>query len=641
MVGPSLCISTVTIAAEQDQSPSVSVAASEAAEAPEGDPVDSTPPDDDGVAYQYSKLTVTAAGAEGDSRQSVDLSFLHSATVELTQTEKGWVGPQAGSSQRVSIERLTDEPGTLWSSAIAAISRSLRDHVQAERGWVGIFVTPSPNDIDISDGADIRPPGDLGLDILVYVGTAADVRTVASGGRLDPNENDPSSSVNRPEHRRLVDDVPVEIGLPVPQRALNDFALRKSRHPGRRVDVALAPADEFGGISIDLLVNEPKPWTVFYQLNNTGTESTDDWRHRFSFQHRQLTGRDDVLSIDYVTAGFEDTHAVLGSYEFPVIDDVLRLRTFGSWNEYTAADVGLPGFDFTGEGYDAGGQAIWTVAQAGDWFVDLLGGVRVEHAEVENEFAGTEASESFLLLSGGARIARESPLSRVFLEGTFERSVPRLFGTDESEVGELGRAAADADFTILRGEGNAQLWLDPLFGATQTDDPAKQTLSSQIVMSIRGQAALGDSRLPPTFQSVAGGFYTVRGYRESFSAGDNMFLATAEYRFHLGRALPIARRAPSSAGGPFRFSRDRPYGFADWDVVLRTFVDYARVTYNDRQSFERNADLLGAGVGIELQLLTNLSARLDYGIVARDATNGVDRADAGDTRIHFEFTALY
>ena len=62
--------------------------------------------------------------------------------------------------------------------------------------------------------------------------------------------------------------------------------------------------DEESGVELQYLINESRPWRVFGQVSNTGTEQTDEWREHFGFVHHQFTGNDDVLSIDYMTAGF-------------------------------------------------------------------------------------------------------------------------------------------------------------------------------------------------------------------------------------------------------------------------------------------------------------------------------------------------
>ena len=90
---------------------------------------------------------------------------------------------------------------------------------------------------------------------------------------------------------------------------LDRYVKQLNRHPGRRVDVTLTPTVEPGGVFVDYLVAEDRPWTSYWQWSDTGTDATTDNRQRFGFQHVQLTGADDILRVDYVTGEFDEVNA--------------------------------------------------------------------------------------------------------------------------------------------------------------------------------------------------------------------------------------------------------------------------------------------------------------------------------------------
>jgi hemolysin activation/secretion protein len=223
------------------------------------------------------------------------------------------------------------------------------------------------------------------------------VRALGSGerfARATAPRDQPSQEnrINHRVHRRIREFSPLqpgEEGVPgdVLQRdALDDYLYRLNRHPARRVDAAISAGETPGEVVLDYIVTENKPWTAYFQLSNTGTDETEDWRQRFGFVHYQLMNRDDVFSIDYITAGFEDTHAVLASYEAPFgRSPTLRWRAYGSWSEFTASDVGFEGEDFRGDSWSAGGELILNIWQRGPAFVDLFGGARWQHIKVINE----------------------------------------------------------------------------------------------------------------------------------------------------------------------------------------------------------------------------------------------------------------
>jgi hypothetical protein len=125
---------------------------------------------------------------------------------------------------------------------------------------------------------------------------------------------------------------------------------------------------------------------VYAQGSNTGTKQTSRWRERFGFVDNQLTGNDDILQMDYSTAGFETSHAFTGSYEGEVLDlERLRWRVSGSYSQYLASDIGFADSSFTGNTATVGGELIWNFYQRGDLFVDAVVGLRAGAAGERGE----------------------------------------------------------------------------------------------------------------------------------------------------------------------------------------------------------------------------------------------------------------
>jgi hemolysin activation/secretion protein len=68
--------------------------------------------------------------------------------------------------------------------------------------------------------------------------------------------------------------------------------------------------------------------------------------------------------------------------------------------------------------------------------------------------------------------------------------------------------------------------------------------------------------------------------------------------------------------GELKVRPEHVYGRPDWDLVLKAFVDAARVHIEDADQpgdQGRNETLLAVGLGAELHLLRYLSARVDLG----------------------------
>ena len=477
----------------------------------------------------------------------------------------------------------------------------------------------------------------------------ADAAAPASEPAAAPSDQPPSSAPTTGPAANLPPDADTDqqrdlINKPI----LDDFVYRLNRFPGRRVDVAISALDEqrANEILLDYLVSENKPWTAYAQVSNTGTSSTEIWRERFGFSHSQLTGNDDVLRLDFITAAFEDTNALVGSYEFPVFSDRLRMRAFGSWNEFTAADVGQSGTDFSGHGWNYGAELIWNFYQRGPLFLDFVTGARVQHVSTTNELTATEGSETFLFPYIGLRMDRNTDKMSLYGSLNLETTASGVTGVDQAQIENLGRPNPDKNFTVFQWDTGTSFFLEPLLNPDAKDADQGATLAHEVAFSFKGQWAFED-RLIPTSQDVVGGLYSVRGYPESFVSGDSTFVGSAEYRFHVPRAFGVETDPGKTPffGQPFRWRPQQAYGQADWDLILRAFTDVGRAINSRRESVERDETLWGAGLGAELQIMRNFSVRVDWGVALQNAKtdNSADPnvTTVGSNRFHIVATLLF
>jgi len=496
------------------------------------------------------------------------------------------------------------------------------------------------------------------LTLIVLNGVVREVRTIASGERFGIN-----ARLNNPAHVRILNNSPVGVVRDdertednaqrdlLRRDRLDDYVLRLNRFPGRRVDVALAPGESAGDVTLDYLISENKQWLVYSQLSNTGTQSTEDWRQRFGAQLSQVTNRDDILSVEYITAGFSSSHALLGSYEAPLPGmDRVRGRVFGDYSKFTASDVGLADEKFTGEAYTIGGELAWNFYQRREFFVDLFGGIRWNQTEVFNEAVGIQGREHFLVPKFGVRAEALTDTWSFGAEASYEWSLYRLSGGRSPGLERLGRLAPDEDWSVFRYNVGGSFFLEPLILGSRWEDAStwrSSTLAHEIALSVRGQYSM-DNRLIPNEQQVVGGLYSVRGYPESVVAGDNVVIASAEYRWHIPRSFrPLSVPDASGAtrepmeffGRTFRQAPGQVFGRPDWDLVLKAFTDIGRSQNTDRQAFEKDEDLWGAGLGVDLVFYRNLSIRADWAVALDDVDN--QNVKSGSNRFHLVFTLLF
>lgn len=572
-----------------------------------------------------TRFEVASVRGLGVSPDGLTEEELGAVEVALSPVEGGLIARRIGlpvERRRLSDFGAAGERTGLYSSALQAIAEAV---VRAynEKDLRGVRV-----DVTLPDPAS----GEVVL--RVTEGRVGDVRTVTLS---DIGE----SATNDPRHGQIIRSSPVQTGELVDIGALDNYVFRLNRRPGRRVDIALAPGPEQDELTLDYLVAESSPLTLYAQASNTGTDSTTEWRERFGLNHYNLTGADDALLVDYITGDFDSVHAVLASYErpFSFLSD-WRFRAYGLYTEYDASQVGFEGQAFTGDTSGGGAEVLWTFHQDRATFLDAVLGARYEHVNVDNNLASTEASNDFFLPYIGVKGERLTERAQTFGLAMFEGNASDIASTDDGiDLDGLGRINASDDWIVFRYELSHAFFLEPLLKKNWGGEGS--TLAHEVVLSTKGQVSL-DDRLPPNYVQTIGGLYTVRGYPEAFAFGDRVYQATAEYRYHVPRSLdpgePVRGLFPDQ---PFRARPQQWLSRPDWDLVLRAFIDAGYAEIVDEEAFENNATLLGAGVGVELALRRNINVRVDWAFALRDETAQNDAVTSGSSQVHLVFTLVF
>lgn len=601
---------------------------------------------DDGKAYTVTRFVFEY---RSDHPEHVGLEELADAKVKLGVTPDGYVRWREGlPSVEMRIGDVQEGTGgVFFRSAINDVAKAAVEAMN-RRGFYGIFVQLA--DIDDATGADKRAGARSEMRLVVWTGKVGQVRSIASGERLK-NLGDAGRIDNSdPVHVRVRSQSPLQEGDLLRKDRLDDYVARLNRHAGRRVDVAISPGNEDEQVVVDYLVAESKPWSVYGQLSNTGTKTTSEWRERLGFVHNQLSGHDDVLRLDYTTAGFDASHAVLASYEFPILSDRVRARVYGSYTEFTASDVGNSTDDFEGRTWTMGAELTGNVWQHREAFIDLYAGLRWKSEQI-TESGGNRGDENFYFPYLGARLERFTDSSSTFVDLGLEMQWDELSKTDDRDVQDLGRPEVDESWQIFKFAAEYAFFLEPLLnprGYRGEDSTGPKTLAHEVAASVRGQYAFG-YRVIASEEEIAGGLFSVRGYPESVIAADSMIIGSLEYRFHLPRALGVTDapgmfmgRKMGLFGQDFRWQPQQPFGRADWDLIFRGFLDAARSKNGEGLAItEENFTLVGTGIGAELQFKRNLTMRVDWGIALHDVDDPGNEVDAGDNRVHFSLTVLY
>ncbi len=576
------------------------------------------------------------------------IELLVNASYALGRASDGYVGARRGGKNVWFhlAELGATNPLPVYATGLQDLCEQIVTELGA-RGMMGVYVSPSPADIDAETGGDVRAEGSTDLHLVVHTGRVQAVRTfrapeIAAAGPSVAAE----PTHDREEIAQRSPLQPVGAGDPLDKAKLDAYLAGLNRHPGRMVDVVVTPTLTPGVVNLDYLVEEDRPWTLSSDYSNTGTSATGKDRQHFGFADYQLTGQDDVLLVDYMTSGFSSQmNAVNGSYEsrIPMLEDT-RWRVGGNWSTYSADEFGGTA-KFSGTQWEMNGALLQSLIAEPGFFVDGYLGTRwmqVSVVNIDKAFGGNDMP--FFVPSLGVTLDRSWSTAHLRGRVGVEQSLPSIAGTNSQDMlqfSEAGRANLDQNWRILSGEASGSVFLQPWFHGTRFYDPRplhSYEMTHEVAWRFGGQTSLG-TRVIPQVEGVLGGMGTVRGYPQSIVSGDSFANGSLEYRYHVPLGFATLDPLQIPWFGTFRVGPDTSMRLPDWDLVLAVFGDYGQVFNEQKVTGEHNDALASLGVGFEVIVRRNFSLRLDYGV----ALLGVDTANvnSGDGELHLSALVRY
>ena len=579
------------------------------------------------------------------------LEELCQVELEINETDKGFTGYSSDNINKISLSEMSGSNKHLYHfSAVKSIQDQLIKYLNS-CGIGGVVILPARGQIDFDELIDLRPnahtkPQPLLIDI--WVAKVVDLSIKTSNEKeqaLTPSQNRILKySPIRPYSEQSDDpnsDVDNSTDI-IASQELDDYLYLLNRHPGRRVDASIAPGGKPGDIALEYNVRENKPWLAYAQVSNTGSKDTNDFRQRFGYVNNQLTGNDDIFNIDYLTTDYSDVHSVAVSYDRPWFDSKLtRFKVFGSYSDYISSEIGSNSY-FSGSESTASIEITKNIHQKGRLFVDQFAGLRISNYKIDNYTiieSPKFADELMIVPSIGYRLDNDRGVLRAFGQVDLEVG----FSPDGSVSDKNGREKPDSNWWKINWNINHSFYLEPVWdpiGWRDIKTPKNSTLAHEIAISGRGQFTR--SRLISQEKMSIGGLYSVRGYRQSFVSGDNVMIVSGEYRYHIPRAFDLASPVKLPLfDKKFRWAPEQVYGFPDWDLIFKTFLDGGFATHNNMTANEDNFGLLSGGIGMELQVNRYFSVKCDYGIVIEGVEANDERAERGDGRFHISGMVAY
>lgn len=393
----------------------------------------------------------------------------------------------------------------------------------------------------------------------------------------------------------------VKLGVDTP---LNVFKLEDQLQLLRQnplfdtLSATLQPGTDLGQSTLVIEVDEAKQFYGFVSVDNYSSPSLGSERFGGGVGYRNMTGYGDNLFASYYVSSTGGSDLLDVLYQIPVnpMEGTLQLRAQFDWTRVTEDPFDVLNIDGNSDFYELS-------------FRQPLIRTPTEELAISVAFS-FEDGQTFLF----------DDIPTPFGFGPDENGVSRTsvfrIGQDYAKRDASGVWSIRSLFNIGTGLFDATANADPIpdssFFSWNGQVQRVQQLNDNHTLVIQGNVQLTPDPLLASEQFVIGGFYSVRGYRESIRNGDNGFRFSIEDRIALARdrnGIPNLHLIPFIDLGYVWNHADNPNGLPD-------------------QTF-----LISVGSGIVYEPVRNLILRFDYGVPL------VDLDDRGnnfqDSGFHF------
>lgn len=335
---------------------------------------------------------------------------------------------------------------------------------------------------------------------------------------------------------------------------------------------------------LDVEVNQGDAFNPVILVNNNRTPSVGSFQRGLEIKHNNVLGYADRFRFGYRnTDGSNDFDT---SYSIPInsLDG-----TVGLGYRFVDSDIIEDEFD----DFEIESQTDQLTLSLRQPIILQSDGKSTQEFALGLEFARqtnevTIANEPFPLLSPGADADGETRISvlRFFQDWTKRTGKDVLAARSQLSAGvdifdaTVNTSLPDSKFVAWRGQLQ---WLRQLKSA------------SNINLLLRSDIQLSSDDLVPLERFSLGGIESVRGYRQDALLGDAGLFASAEVR------IPFYRWGNKQNNTQHQLS-------------AIPFFDLGTTWSNSDQPDREEETLASLGLGVKLDLIDTLSARIDYGI---------------------------
>ncbi|HZQ73386.1 MAG TPA: ShlB/FhaC/HecB family hemolysin secretion/activation protein [Burkholderiales bacterium] len=389
-------------------------------------------------------------------------------------------------------------------------------------------------------------------------------------------------------------------GEPPNTRKISQDIQLANENPAKQTTVVLEPSDEPGKTDATLRVVDDDPRRVTLSLDNTGTPATGMLRAGIGYQHANLTGRDDVLSAQFITSPTEINNVKIfgAGYHLPMYRWGGAFDFIAGYSDVNSGTV-LDLFTVSGSGTILGARYTHTLPNIGAYQQKL--GVALDYRAFKQNvvLVGTTGTvvpditiHPISLTYTGRQSLAGSDLS--FLVSV-SQNIPDIPSSSDGnqDAFSLQRPNAPADYRIFRAAG---AW--------------SYALPNDFLLRLAANGQWARDPLVPGEQFGMGGQDSVRGFYEREAANDSGLRVSGEvYGPDMGARL----------------------GLGDtWRARLLGFIDAAHGEDKDPARALKTG-MSSFGLGARVNQGKTLSLRVDAAIVTNQSPTRPDNHG----RIHF------
>jgi hemolysin activation/secretion protein len=168
-------------------------------------------------------------------------------------------------------------------------------------------------------------------------------------------------------------------GTPPSAQRLSENLRLANQNPTRQTDVILAISDEEGKVDAKVNVKDESPQKFFVTFDNTGNQSTGQYRAGIGYQHNNLLNRDHAATLNYITSPdhISQVTQLSASYRLPLYslgDSIDLIAAYSDTNAGTTSTVAGP-LSFSGQGKILSARYNFYLPRKGEYSSKITAGI--------------------------------------------------------------------------------------------------------------------------------------------------------------------------------------------------------------------------------------------------------------------------